>query len=50
MMNAERNIVVIDYGAGNLGSVTNALSVLGYDFMVSNQPDEVAPCSVRRAG
>jgi glutamine amidotransferase len=41
MVNAKRNIVVIDYGAGNLGSVTNALTCLGYHFIVNNQPDTV---------
>ena len=31
-------ISVIDYGAGNLRSVCNALSVLGAEFLVTNEP------------
>ena len=34
-------ITVVDYGAGNLRSVTNALTVLGYDYRVSPNPDDL---------
>jgi glutamine amidotransferase len=40
----ERNkkmIAVIDYGAGNLGSVTNAIGRLGYQLKVTRNPEEV---------
>lgn len=40
-MDIEKQIVIIDYGAGNLGSVTNALTHLGWHFMVSDQPAKV---------
>ena len=34
-------IAIIDYGAGNLRSVTNAISKLGYQPKVTDSPDEV---------
>ncbi|MCJ7522379.1 MAG: imidazole glycerol phosphate synthase subunit HisH [Dehalococcoidia bacterium] len=34
-------IAVIDYGAGNLRSVVNALNKLGYSPKVTNRPDDV---------
>ena len=34
-------IAIIDYGAGNLGSVTNAIAKLGYDPKVTDKPAEV---------
>ena len=34
-------ITIIDYGAGNLRSVVNAISRLGYEAKVVNSPDEV---------
>lgn len=34
-------IAIIDYGAGNLHSVTNALVKLGYQPKVTREPDEV---------
>lgn len=34
-------IVVIDYGAGNLGSVANALNCLGYEYKLTSQPKHV---------
>jgi glutamine amidotransferase len=34
-------ITIIDYGAGNLGSVVNAARKLGYNPIVTDQPDEV---------
>lgn len=34
-------IAIIDYGAGNLCSVVNAVSRLGYEAKVVNSPDEV---------
>ena len=38
-------IGVVDYGAGNLGSVKNALRFLGVDFRVSGKPRELSGCS-----
>ena len=34
-------IAIIDYGAGNLGSVTNAIAKLGYPLEVTNKPADV---------
>jgi glutamine amidotransferase len=34
-------IAIIDYGAGNLGSVANAVAKLGYQPKVTNRPDDV---------
>jgi len=34
-------IAVIDYGAGNLGSVINAIGKLGYEPKVTSKPEEV---------
>jgi len=34
-------IAIIDYGAGNLGSVTNAISKLGYKPEVTDKPSDV---------
>jgi glutamine amidotransferase len=36
-----KNIVIIDYGAGNLGSVANAMTKLGYEPKVTDKPSEV---------
>jgi imidazole glycerol-phosphate synthase subunit HisH len=41
-MNAiNEKVTVIDYGAGNLGSVTNALARLGYDYVITGNPDDM---------
>ena len=34
-------IAIIDYGAGNLRSVSNAISLLGYEPCVTSDPDDV---------
>ena len=34
-------IAIIDYGAGNLRSVANAIELLGYDAKITSSPDEV---------
>jgi len=34
-------IAIIDYGAGNLRSVANAVALLGYDGKVTSSPDDV---------
>ena len=34
-------VAVIDYGAGNLRSVLNAIAKLGYQTMVTNNPDDL---------
>lgn len=38
-------IAIIDYGAGNLRSVVNAISHLGYEPKLTNRPDEVMAAS-----
>jgi glutamine amidotransferase len=41
-MNAiNKKVTVIDYGAGNLGSVTNALARLGYDYLITGNPADI---------
>ena len=30
---------VVDYGVGNLKSVTNAMAYLGYDTVITGDPD-----------
>lgn len=37
-------IGIIDYEAGNMTSVSNALESLGIDYCVSNRPDELGSC------
>jgi len=37
----KRSIAIIDYGAGNLGSVANAMAKLGYKPEVTGEPAEV---------
>ena len=37
-------IVIIDYGLGNLGSVKNALDILGVDSLISK-----SACEIRKA-
>jgi len=39
MKTSNNNIAVINYGAGNLGSVTNALSRLGFKYDVTSEPE-----------
>jgi glutamine amidotransferase len=34
-------IAIIDYGAGNLRSVINAITILGYRANITSQPDEI---------
>ena len=34
-------IALIDYGAGNVASVANALKVLGHDFIITRSQDEI---------
>jgi glutamine amidotransferase len=34
-------IAIIDYGAGNLGSVANAINKLGYSLKVTHKPEDV---------
>jgi glutamine amidotransferase len=38
---SKRQIAIIDYGAGNLRSVANALTKLGYQPTVTDNPDKV---------
>ena len=37
----DKTIVIIDYGAGNLRSVTNAVAKLGYQAIVTSRPGDV---------
>lgn len=37
----KNKILIIDYGVGNDQSVINALSFLGYDFLVSNKKQDI---------
>jgi glutamine amidotransferase len=37
----KKGIVIVDYGAGNLGSVANAMAKLGYQPKITDQPSEV---------
>jgi len=39
-------IAIIDYGAGNLRSVANAIELLGYDTKITSSPDEVLSAEV----
>ena len=41
----KQSIAVIDYGAGNLGSVANAMAKLGYEPKVTSKPAEVLRAS-----
>ena len=34
-------IAIIDYNSSNIGSVTNALKRLNYEYVVTNNPDEI---------
>ncbi len=43
---AVKSIVVVDYGAGNLRSVANALHRLGYEAEVSSRPEAVGGADV----
>ena len=42
----DRIVGIIDYGAGNLCSVANAIKKVGYDPMVTSNPGEVLDASV----
>jgi glutamine amidotransferase len=43
---SSNRIAVINYGAGNLGSVTNALAKLGFQYNVTSDPKAVAGAEV----
>jgi glutamine amidotransferase len=40
---ASLNVVIVDYGAGNLRSVSRAVAHVGYEPRVTQDPHEVAP-------
>lgn len=46
MKGSSNRIAVINYGAGNLGSVTNALAYLGFQYNVTSAPEDVAAAEV----
>ena len=39
-------ITIIDYGAGNLRSVTNAVTSLGYETQITSNPDDVLKAEI----
>ena len=39
-------ITIVDYGAGNLRSVANAIARLGYEAKITNRPDDVLAARV----
>jgi len=39
-------ITIVDYGAGNLRSVVNAINKLGYQPKITNSPDEILNAQV----
>lgn len=41
-----RTITIIDYGMGNLGSLTNAFRYLGGDVKISSDPDKIVKSNV----
>lgn len=41
----KNTVLIIDYGVGNDQSVMNALSSLGYDFLVSNKKEDILGAS-----
>ena len=43
-------VVIIDYGAGNLASVQNALDSLGAEWEVSSDPAAIRSAKARMAG
>ncbi len=45
-MSKQKTIAIIDYGAGNIGSVSNAINKLGYDFEVTDKPSYVLNAKV----
>lgn len=38
----KKDILIIDYGVGNVRSVTNALALLGYTYTVSGKADDIS--------
>ena len=41
-----RTVTIIDYGMGNLGSLTNAFRYLGVNVKISNDQDEIVKSNV----
>tara|TARA_B100001059_G_C17786219_1_gene557260 strand:+ start:109 stop:717 length:609 start_codon:yes stop_codon:yes gene_type:complete len=41
-----KNIVIINYGYGNTYSLNSALSLLGYNALVTNKPDEICKADI----
>ena len=41
-----KKIIIIDYGYGNIFSIASAIKHLGYDPIVSNNPDEISNAKV----
>ena len=41
-----KQVIIIDYGMGNLGSLTNAFRYLGGDVKISSDPDKIVKSNV----
>jgi len=41
-----RTVTIIDYGMGNIGSISNAFNYLGAKIKVSREPDEIEKSSI----
>ena len=41
MMKRRPNICILNYGAGNITSIFNAIKFLGYKSKVSNEPEDI---------
>ena len=46
MNDMDKIVAIIDYGAGNLHSVANAIKKVGYDPVVTNDPGEVLNAAI----
>ena len=41
-----KNVVIINYGYGNIYSLNSALSLLGYNALVTNKPEEISKADI----
>jgi hypothetical protein len=37
----KQNIVIVNYGMGNVGSIRNMLKYIGYDALISGKPEDI---------
>jgi glutamine amidotransferase/cyclase len=47
MTNPDASVTLLDYGAGNVLSVVNALKHLGYAVKIAQTPQDITDASVR---